>query len=152
MRRRRGRRDVGAGAEAGVSEARRLQPFERAPVFGEMLRLAPNRLLPADAQPREILEYAFDKFLAASAGIDIFDPQEQLAAVFDCQPVRAQRRKGVTKVQTPCRARREPCYNAADRLPPCAPRERQKAVDEGPYQVVSCGRHTRGCIGPACEG
>ena len=49
-------------------------------VFGEMPRLAAHRLLPAQAQPGEILEDGFRIFGAAARDVDILDAQQEAAA------------------------------------------------------------------------
>src|SRR5690606_35465769 len=76
------RLDLSARAEAGIEQAALLQCFERGGVVAEMLRLDPHRLLPAQAQPGEVLEDRGGVFRAAARDVDILDAQQETTAGF----------------------------------------------------------------------
>ncbi len=72
-------RYVLAGTETGVDEAQRIEPIESRRVVGHMVRLAPHRLLPGEAQPRQILEDGGLIGCAAAGAVDILDAQQKAA-------------------------------------------------------------------------
>src|SRR5262249_11819993 len=92
-------RDLGAAFEGGIDKARANKLIQSAPVFVEMLRLPPYRLLPFDAEPAHILVDRVLVLRPAAGGIDVLDPQQQ-APVHGARPIPIQkRRQGVAKMQ-----------------------------------------------------
>ena len=75
-----GRRDAPARAEAGIEEPPRRKPGGGRPVVVEMLRLAPHRPLPGQAEPGEVLVEGPLELGAAARDVDILDPQQEAAA------------------------------------------------------------------------
>jgi DNA-3-methyladenine glycosylase II len=69
--------NVLARAEAGVDYAPFLQLQESTVVIGEMLRLPPHRLLPAQSQPCEIFVNGALELRPAACDIDILNAQEE---------------------------------------------------------------------------
>ena len=76
-------------------------------VDGKALRLTQDRLLPGDAEPREILEDGSDILLTAAHDVDVLDAQEEPPA----EPARhleaGQRREGMAEMQGAVGARGE---------------------------------------------
>src|SRR3546814_12668008 len=69
--------DIGAGAEAGIDEAPRLQRAKRRVIGAEMLRLAVERAVPIDPEPGEVGERRRDIGLARAAAVDIVDTEAE---------------------------------------------------------------------------
>ena len=106
---RRGQRlgDVGAGAEAGIDQARALQALERGRIRGRPLRLDQHRLVPVEAEPAQVLEDPVDELGPAARLVEILDPQPELAAAL-ARPSMAERRAvGMAEMQPAGRRRRE---------------------------------------------
>ena len=72
--------DLGSGAKAGVNKAPPPQLVERFRVERGAVRLDDHIAVMDEAQPLQILENAVDKLWPASPGIQILDPQSELAA------------------------------------------------------------------------
>src|SRR5690606_2740761 len=103
------RLDLSARAEAGIEQAALLQCFERGGVVAEMLRLDPHRLLPAQAQPGEVLEDRGGVFRAAARDVDILDAQQETTAGFSGARMGDPCRIGMAEMQIAGRAWRETC-------------------------------------------
>ncbi len=103
LRRRGARRDLGgdlgAGAEAGIDEALRLQPIERLGIERQPLRLVEHLAVPFEAEPEQVLEDAVDIFGPDAAGIDVLDPKQEGPVPLAREIVREQRRISVAEMQ-----------------------------------------------------
>ena len=104
-------RDVGARAEAGVNHAPRFQCIECGLVGSGPPRLDLHRLVPADAEPMQILEDAVDEFLPAAGLVKVLDPEEELAPGLPGPLMPDDRTKGMAKMQPTRRRRRETRHN-----------------------------------------
>ena len=111
---RRGQRlgDVGAGAEAGIDKAERLQPLERGGIKLGALRLDDRRAVDRDPEPVEVLGNAVNEFCATPARIKVLNPEQEAL------PARAAKRGriGMAKMEAPRRRRRKAC-DLQDLLP-----------------------------------
>ncbi len=72
-----------------------------------MLGLTAHRLLPVEAEPGEIVIDCLLKFRAAAFEIDVFDPEQELAAGGKRHFLIEQCRKAVAEMQIAIRRRRE---------------------------------------------
>jgi DNA-3-methyladenine glycosylase II len=72
--------DLGARGKTGIEEPLCFQPLSGLRVDVKVLRLAQDRLLPAHAEPGEILEDARDKLLSAAGHVDVLDAHQKTAA------------------------------------------------------------------------
>ena len=67
--------DIGARTEAGIDEARLLQPVKSVGIKLRSSRLDDRLTVMSDAQPGEVLENPIDELRPASARIEILDSQ-----------------------------------------------------------------------------
>src|SRR3712207_6344986 len=93
--------DVPAGAEARIEEAPLLQRQGGAAVVAEVLRLPPDGLLPAQAEPGEIVVDGRLEGGTAAGDVDILDAQEKPAAESPGEVVVEQGRIGVPEMKPP---------------------------------------------------
>src|SRR5262249_42758372 len=96
--------------ERWINEALALEPHESCAIVGEVLALAPDRLLPGNAEPGKVL---VDRLLIgrpAAYGIDILDAEEKGAFCCSCHIEVDERRESVTEMKIAVRARRKTKY------------------------------------------
>ncbi len=109
MRRAHGLLDILARFEAAIDQPAPPQMLQQRFIFGHVLRLHPHRLLPADAQPGEILENPLHEMRPAARLVDILDAQDEPPArrlrLREIQP----RRIGMAQVQPSRRRGCETC-------------------------------------------
>lgn len=101
--------DVGAGAKAGIDQALFPQPTQGLTVKRGALGLDDRLTVPADAEPFEVLENAVDKFRPAAAGVEILDPEAELAAARPGLDMAQNGRIGMPEVEAARRRRGETC-------------------------------------------
>src|SRR5262249_57942290 len=68
-------RDLAAALEARIGE--RVELRQRRAVIGEMRALAPDRLLPGDAEPGEVFVDRLLIVRPAARRVDVLDPQDE---------------------------------------------------------------------------
>jgi DNA-3-methyladenine glycosylase II len=73
-------RDLAAAFEARIEHAQPVEFRQRGAISVEMRALAPHRLLPAQAKPRQILADGVFILRTATRGVDIFQAQQEAAA------------------------------------------------------------------------
>ena len=91
--------DLAAGAEAAIEQATRREAVKGGLIVRQMLGLAPDRLLPGEAKPGQVLQ---DRRLIgrpATGGVDILDAQDEAAAGLAGGLVGGEGREGVPAVQ-----------------------------------------------------
>lgn len=96
--------DLGARAETGIDQSTGLQAFEGRGVGRRALRLDDRLSVMPKPEPVEILENGFDEFGTTAAGIEILDPEQELAAAGSGEGMADRRRIGVAQVK-PSRGR-----------------------------------------------
>src|SRR5262249_2411913 len=69
--------DLAAGLEAGIDKA--IEPRQCSAVVVEMRALAPHRLLPLDAEPRQVFIDRLLVFPTAARHVDVLDAQQEAA-------------------------------------------------------------------------
>src|SRR5439155_20703455 len=110
-----GRRDLGLdrppGAETGVEQAHRLEPRERGAVIGEMLRLAADRPVPREAEPRQVGNDRSGKMRSAPGVVDVLDAQEKPPTGRTRRFPAIERRADMAEMEIAGRARREPGHD-----------------------------------------
>lgn len=72
-------RDVGAGAEAWVEQAGLGEVVEGSAVFGEVLGLGADAVVPVEAEPGQVVDQGGGVFGAAAGGVDVLDAEEEAA-------------------------------------------------------------------------
>ena len=107
MRRRCAGGDVGAGAEAGIEQARRTQPVERFGIEVQPPGLPGHLAVPAQAEPFQVPQYRLDMLGPRAGAVDILDAQREAPALRPRMIMRLDGRPGMAEVQPPRRARRE---------------------------------------------
>src|ERR1700722_11471262 len=98
--------DFLAGAEAGIDQAFRRQPIQRAAIGIHPRRLARHWLFPCQAQPGQNLENRTDKFVPRPSLIQVLDAQAKMRAILP----RHDRGKGMTQMQIAGWRRRKSCH------------------------------------------
>ena len=109
VRRSQGLSDFGPSAETGVGQTFDLQAIERLPIEISPCGLHDWVRVPLDAKPSQVLKDAVDEFRPASPGIEILDPDEELAAAGTCMGVADNCRVGVAQVKPARRRGSETC-------------------------------------------
>jgi hypothetical protein len=66
-------------------------------------RLNKDWFSPLDPEPRQIFEDPVDEFWSAARAVEIVDPEEDLAAIFERAPVAQYRAIGVPEMKVPTR-------------------------------------------------
>jgi hypothetical protein len=69
--------NVPTGAETGIEQSAVQELLSSSLVFRQMLRLTPDRLLPAQPQPLQVIPELRFKFRPAASGIDVLNPQQK---------------------------------------------------------------------------
>jgi hypothetical protein len=100
-------RDVGAGAEAWISQPERLQALERRGVIRRSPRLDQRLAVVGKAEPVEVGENRPDELGPAAARVEILDPQQPSPARGARRGMAERRRKGMAEVEQPGRRWRE---------------------------------------------
>jgi len=85
------------------------QPTQGLTVKRRPLGLDNSLAVPADAEPFEVLEDAIDKFRPAATGIEILDPEAELAAARAGLRMAQNGRIGMPEVEAARRRRGETC-------------------------------------------
>jgi hypothetical protein len=98
------RRDVGAGAEAGIDQAADIERIERAAVIGEMLGLPPHVPVPVEAEPAQVREDRRLELAPTAADVDVLDAQQEAPARLARPRPGDTRRIGVAEMQLAGRA------------------------------------------------
>jgi hypothetical protein len=101
--------DLGSGTETGVHQPILPQSLERFAVKRRASGLHDGLAIVVEAEPFQILENAVYEFRSAPAGIEILDPQPELAAARSGMSMAQRRRVCVTEVQAPGGRRGETC-------------------------------------------
>src|SRR6185437_5521709 len=120
-----GELELRGGAKAGIGQALRLQALEVAAVHGGALRLqigpmratAIRTLIPAEAQPAEILEERLRKALATARSVGILHAQHEAAGAPSRQQAIEQCRACIAQVQLPRGTGRKACDDRLNRHP-----------------------------------
>ena len=100
--------DGGAGAEAGIDQARRLQPVQRLRVERQPLATGRRSRRPSRGRARPGPRGSPSTCSARDAArVDILDPQQEGAAALAGEIVGEQGRAGMAEMQPSGRARRE---------------------------------------------
>ena len=101
------RRDVLAGAKAGINQPPVPEAPQRRYVIFKMIRLAAHRGFPGQAEPAQVLDNAVLELGPATALVDVLDPQQKPPAVGGRLAPGDPGRIGMAQVQAACRAWRE---------------------------------------------
>ena len=104
-------RNVGPGAETGIDQPAPLQILKRHPVKRGALRLEDDFAFPLQAQPEQILDNPVDMVRARAGGVDILDPQQEVAVRARRKIMREERRPGMAEMQAPGGAGGKACRN-----------------------------------------
>ena len=88
-----------ARAEAGIEQALFVERLQRRRVVGEMLGLPAHRFLEREPEPAEIVLDRLFVFGAASANVDVLDPQQEPATALLRRAMRRERRERVAQMQ-----------------------------------------------------
>ena len=110
-------RDVAPRAETGIGQTLAFEILQRQGVEGGAFGLEDDLPLPGQAQPEQILDDGRDEFAAGAAGIDILDPQQEMAAARLREIMRLQRGPAMAQVEPPGGAGREARHGLVH--PPC---------------------------------
>ena len=100
-------RNLAAALETRIDQPRRLEPRQPRAVVVEMRALAPDRLLPGDAEPFEIFVDRLLVFRPAAHGVDVLDAQEEAPARRAGHLDIDERGERMAEMQIAVRARRE---------------------------------------------
>ena len=95
------------GAKAGVDQIGAFKNVESVPVGGQVFRLPPDRRLPAQSEPSQILLDGINIFLVAPPEVDILNAEEETAPG-TAGVIRCQGGIGVANVEEPGRTGRKP--------------------------------------------
>ena len=107
MRRGEARRDIGAGAEAGIDEATRAQRFERGGIVSEMRRLAHRIAIPVQPEPGQALQDRLGRFRGRTFAVCVLDSKQEFpAAAARIKSDRTQVRDETRKAQVIANAQR----------------------------------------------
>lgn len=99
--------NLGARSETGVEEAHFAETIPLGGIDGKSVRLAPDRFLPDQSEPGEILQYPAHESLTRTAGVGILDPDNETSVHACGQFAPDQRRKCMADMELAGGARRE---------------------------------------------
>ena len=109
------------GPKTAIDKAARFQGVERGFILREMIRLATHRPVPVEAQPGKVGKDGGLVFRAAAGLVNVFHPQQHLAAMRTGRIPDMEGRQGMAEMKVPGGRRRKPRdkFPSAHSIPFC---------------------------------